>query len=401
MASGINEREFANPDVAWQRKRTARPVKVIAAIAADAEGAGDAAAFLRAAHRIASRVSCALDVIIAAAEGSDALLHTAREAGAGSVLVASHASLARPVQSEQIVAVLLQALSHWREANAGSSLLVLLSAGALGDEAAARAATRSGAAALGRRADITVEGGRWIAHRTAYGGRLDLRIAASGAIAFASIRPDRTAAKGAGDLARASAGAAGVFARWPLEAGDQAAVGPAAGAGIAAGSSAVPVPAVAGVQLTGALPAPLPVEHSPLADRGPRLEAARLVVSGGRGMGGPEGFEQLGALARALGGALGGSLPTVDAGWVPVALQVGQSGKYVTPQVYVAVGISGTPQHLAGIAPDTRIVAINNDPDATAFNEAQIGVLADWRAIVPLLIEQATRRAGDERDPTA
>ena len=76
-------------------------------------------------------------------------------------------------------------------------------------------------------------------------------------------------------------------------------------------------------------------------------------------------------------------MPAVDAGWVAVSRQVGQSGKYVTPRVYVAVGISGTPQHLAGIGPDTQIVAINNDPQADIFGVAKLGVVADWNALLP------------------
>jgi electron transfer flavoprotein alpha subunit len=89
-----------------------------------------------------------------------------------------------------------------------------------------------------------------------------------------------------------------------------------------------------------------------------------------------------------VGAALGGSLPAVDAGWVPVARQVGQSGRFVSPRLYFAVGISGTPQHLAGVAGTTRIVALNQDPDAPIFNLADVGVVADWRELLPLLAER-------------
>jgi electron transfer flavoprotein alpha subunit len=76
----------------------------------------------------------------------------------------------------------------------------------------------------------------------------------------------------------------------------------------------------------------------------------------------------------------------VDAGWVPVARQVGQSGKFVAPRVYLAVGISGTLQHLAGVSPTTAIVAVNNDPEAPIFQVAQVGVVADWQTLLPALL---------------
>ena len=89
-----------------------------------------------------------------------------------------------------------------------------------------------------------------------------------------------------------------------------------------------------------------------------------------------------------MGAALGGSLPTVDAGWVPVARQIGQSGKFVSPKVYFTVGISGTPQHLAGVSTDSRIIAINKDPEASIFARAEVGVVAEWQALLPLLIAE-------------
>ncbi len=118
-----------------------------------------------------------------------------------------------------------------------------------------------------------------------------------------------------------------------------------------------------------------------------RLEGARIIVSGGRGMGGTEGFARLQELATVLGGAVGGSLPAVDAGWVPVPQQIGQSGRHVSPEIYVTVGISGTPQHLAGVATASRIFAINRDPDAAIFGVAELGIVGDWQEIVPALLQ--------------
>lgn len=118
------------------------------------------------------------------------------------------------------------------------------------------------------------------------------------------------------------------------------------------------------------------------ADKMPALEGARLVVSGGRGMQGEAGFALLGRIAGQLGAALGGSLPTVDAGWVPVARQIGQSGKFVSPRIYFTVGVSGTPQHMAGVSADSRIIAVNKDPSAPIFARADVGVVAEWQDLL-------------------
>lgn len=115
------------------------------------------------------------------------------------------------------------------------------------------------------------------------------------------------------------------------------------------------------------------------------LEGAAVVVCGGRGIGSAQGFATLAGIAESLDAALAGSLPAVDAGWVPVLRQVGISGKFVTPRLYLAVGISGTPQHMAGVASATRVIAINNDPSAPIFQTANIGVVADWAELLPRL----------------
>jgi electron transfer flavoprotein alpha subunit len=121
-----------------------------------------------------------------------------------------------------------------------------------------------------------------------------------------------------------------------------------------------------------------------LADQGIALENARIVIGGGRGLD-EAGFAQLERIANALGGAVAASLPAVDLGFAPVSRQVGQSGKFVTPQIYVAVGMSGTPQHLAGIGSATRIITVNTDADAPIFRVAETGVVADARILLPLL----------------
>jgi electron transfer flavoprotein alpha subunit len=118
---------------------------------------------------------------------------------------------------------------------------------------------------------------------------------------------------------------------------------------------------------------------------GVKLEDAEVVVSGGRGIGGAQNFAMLRELANFLGGAVGATRPACDEGWAPVTLQVGQSGKVVSPKVYIAVALSGAMSHIAGCLGSKVIVAINKDKEANIFNVAHLGIVADYKEVLPAL----------------
>ena len=129
------------------------------------------------------------------------------------------------------------------------------------------------------------------------------------------------------------------------------------------------------------------VARATVESEGIRLEDATVVVAGGRGLGGTEAFDDLRELASVLGGAVGASRAAVDNGWIPVAAQVGLTGKVVTPDLYIAIAISGASQHLAGITGARYVVAVNKDPEADIFKVARYGAVADWAAFLPAFME--------------
>jgi electron transfer flavoprotein alpha subunit len=136
------------------------------------------------------------------------------------------------------------------------------------------------------------------------------------------------------------------------------------------------------------------VEQAHEESEGPSIEDADVIVAGGRGLGGPEGFGAVEDLAKALGGAVAATRAVVDAGWYPYSAQVGQTGKSVSPTLYIACGISGAIQHKVGMQSSKTIVAINKDPNAPIFEFADLGVVGDLHAIVPKLTELVQARRG-------
>jgi electron transfer flavoprotein alpha subunit len=136
------------------------------------------------------------------------------------------------------------------------------------------------------------------------------------------------------------------------------------------------------------------IEQAHEESEGPSIEDAEIIVAGGRGLGGPENFKLAEDLARALGGAVGATRAVVDAGWYPYATQVGQTGKTVSPKLYIALGISGAIQHKVGMQGSSVIVAINKDPNAPIFEYSDLGVVGDVHEIAPKLTELVKERRG-------
>ncbi len=232
--------------------------------------------------------------------------------------------------------------------------VILFGAGDVGRELAPRLAHRLGGALVTDCVGIRADGGEIVFTRPVYGGKAMAEVAAGRGPFVATVRPR-------------------VF-------------DPAPSGGAAA--EVVPVE----VALDGVAARTRVVERQAEDKAGPSLEEARVIVSGGRGVGGPEGFGMLEELAGLLGAALGASRAAVDAGWAPAAWQVGQTGKIVAPDLYIAIGISGASQHLAGISAAKHVVAVNKDPEAPIYKRAELGVAADYRQVVPALTRKLRER---------
>ena len=121
---------------------------------------------------------------------------------------------------------------------------------------------------------------------------------------------------------------------------------------------------------------------------GIKIEDAEVVVAGGRGIGSAEGFKSLEELAKLLKGAVGASRPPCDNGWIADTVQVGLTGKIIAPEVYIAVAISGSSQHLSGCSGSKNIIAINKDPEANIFRQSRFGVVGDWKKVLPAFTEK-------------
>jgi electron transfer flavoprotein alpha subunit len=235
---------------------------------------------------------------------------------------------------------------------------VLLANDTYSQELAPRLAYRLGGSAVGDGVELSAEGERLRVSRQVYGGKAQAVI----------------------ELKRVPA------VVW-LRARSFAPAGPRAEAGTIT-RAALDVPAQSRTRI---------IERRREGGGEARLEEARLIVSGGRGIGGPEPFEtELKPLADLLGAQLAASRAACDAGWVPPTWQIGQTGKKVTPDLYLAIAITGASQHMAGISEAKTIAAINTDPDAPIFKHSRFGIVADYRQVVPLLREKLAGLTSNE-----
>jgi len=298
-----------------------------------------------AARRLADQVGATVDAIVLAqgpVRGVEQLGHH----GADRVLLATHAAFARYAPDGFTVAV----VAAGRDAAA-----IVFAATATGRDLAPRVAARLG---VGLASEVTlfgVEGGKVVVTRPVYGGKVLQRLRLDATPAVFSVRPNT--------IQPAAAGKAGSLVE-----------------------SSVPA-FTERVRVTG-VKAP--------AQAALDVAEAPIVVSGGRGLREPEQFKLLEELAAAFGNAaVGASRAVVDAGWRDHGSQVGQTGKTVSPNLYVAVGISGAIQHLAGMRTAKTIVAINRDKDAPIFKVADYGIVGDLFEVVPRLTAEVKRLRGE------
>ncbi len=237
-----------------------------------------------------------------------------------------------------------------------SPAAVLVPSTAEGKEVAGRLAVKIGSGVLTDAVDLADDGGAPVAEQSIFGGAIVVKSRVTGGIPIVAVRPN--------------------------------AVPPEAAPGEAALEQVT-------VALSDAAKGARITERV-IAERSerPELTEASIVVSGGRGVGNAENFALIEGLADRLGAAVGASRAATDAGWYPHQFQVGQTGKTVSPQLYLAVGISGAIQHRAGMQTSKTIMVINKDPEAPIFELADFGVVGDLFKVVPQLTEEIARRQG-------
>ncbi|MBC2709839.1 MAG: electron transfer flavoprotein subunit alpha/FixB family protein [Desulfosarcina sp.] len=276
--------------------------------------------------------------------GVDAIARQAAEYGADRILVADHEGL-KDGLSDACIQAAAQLMAHVDPA------VVVIGATSSGKDIAARLSARLNAPLAMDCVDVRVDGDRVVATRPMYGGKVLADVSLSGFPAIVAIRPramEAVAAQGAGEVEKVD------------------------------------------IRLDGTT---LNLVEKHLETGKIELTEADVVVTGGRGMGGDD-FTVVEALAKALGAAVGASRSAVDEGWRPVSDQVGQTGKVVAPNLYIACGVSGAIQHLAGMASSRVVVAINKDPEAPIFAKCDFGIVGDLFDVVPAVTAEIEKLKG-------
>ncbi len=276
--------------------------------------------------------------------GVNAMASQAAEYGADRILVVDDEGL-----KDGLADACIQAVAQLVAAS--DPAVVLIGATSLGKDIAARLSARLNAPLAMDCVDVRADGDRIVATRPMYGGKVLADVSLSGSPAIVAIRPramESVAAQGAGEVEK-----------------------------VAVSLDETTLSLVEKHMETGKV----------------ELTEADVVVTGGRGMGGDD-FAIVEALAKALGGAVGASRSAVDEGWRPVSDQVGQTGKVVAPNLYIACGVSGAIQHLAGMASSRVVVAINKDPEAPIFSKCDFGIVGDLFEVVPALTAEMEKLKG-------
>ena len=273
------------------------------------------------------------------------------EYGAGSAYV-WEAAEADEYATEPKVAALVAAIE------ASGAKIVLYPSDPFITDVVARAAIRTGGGVVADAVDLERDGDRMVATKAIFGGDMTSRCQVDGdRIQFVGVKPNSFQAESAG-------GGAAEVTQLDVSLPESA--------------TRAKITDVVQAESSGR----------------PEMTEAAIIVSGGRGLGDADGFDLIGQLADALGGAVGASRAATDAGWIAHNHQIGQTGKTVSPQLYLANGISGAIQHRAGMQTSQTIAVINKDPEAPIFSIADIGIVGDLYKVIPPLIEEINKRKG-------